>query len=93
MPFEFEFTQRFKTAYDSKTLKQREQIKNALRRLKENPRHPGLHTHLVQGAPGVWECYINSGWRITFEYSAGSIIVLRNNCCHDAVLRKKKGAY
>jgi hypothetical protein len=57
--------------------------------LAENPRHPGLHTHRVQGAPGVWEAYVDDANRVTFHYD-GPRIVLRNNCSHDILNRHRK---
>ena len=50
--------------------------------LSVNPRHPGLHTHRVQGRRDVWEAYVDQANRVTFQYGADSII-LRNNCSHD----------
>jgi hypothetical protein len=52
--------------------------------LGDDPRHPGLHTHRVQGAPGVWEAYVDNANRVTFHYDEGAI-VMRSNCNHDIV--------
>jgi hypothetical protein len=57
-------------------------IARCLELLADNPRHTGLHTHRVQGAPGVWEAYIDHANRITFHWD-GPVIVVRNNCNHD----------
>jgi len=54
--------------------------------LADNPRHPGLQTHRLQGSPGVWEAYIDQANRVTFHYD-GSVIVLRKNCNHDILSR------
>jgi hypothetical protein len=51
-----------------------------------DPNHPGLHAHRVQGAPGVWEAYVDDANRVTFHYASGTI-VMRNNCNHDIVRR------
>ena len=61
-------------------------IARCLELLADNPRHPGLRTHRVQGAPGVWEAYVDRANRVTFHYD-GSTIVLRNNCNHDILHR------
>jgi hypothetical protein len=61
-------------------------IARCLALLAENPRHPGLHTHRVQGSAGVWEAYVDSANRVTFHYD-GPKIVLRNNCNHDILRR------
>jgi hypothetical protein len=57
-------------------------ILRCISQLDENPRHPGLHTHRVQGVQGVWEAYVDEGNRVTFHYEAGDL-VLRNHCNHD----------
>jgi hypothetical protein len=54
--------------------------------LADNPRHPGLNAHRMQGQPGVWEAYIDQANRITFHYEDGKI-VLRKNCNHDILRR------
>jgi len=57
-------------------------IARCIELLGDNPRHPGLHTHRVQGTAGVWEAYVDRANRVTFHW-AGPAIVLRNNCNHD----------
>lgn len=71
-----------------KTLQKR--ILKAVRFLANNPRHPGLQTHLVHGANGdgpVFEAYIDDANRLTFHYGPEGQIVLRNNCNHDIIKR------
>jgi len=55
-------------------------------RIEENPRHPGLHVHSVQGTAGVFEAYVDQGNRVTFHYESGDV-VFRNHCNHD-ILRQ-----
>jgi toxin HigB-1 len=55
-------------------------------RLAENWRHPGLHTHRVQGRQGVWEAYVDDGNRVTFHWDDDTI-VLRMHCDH-SILRR-----
>jgi hypothetical protein len=64
----------------------REAIARCVQLLGDNPRHPGLHTHRVQGARGVWEAYVDQANRVTFHWEAGTI-VLRRNCNHDILGR------
>jgi hypothetical protein len=61
-------------------------ILECIKRLTDNPRHPGLHTHRVQGSPGVFEAYVDDANRVTFHYENGTI-VLRNHCNHSVVSR------
>jgi len=56
-------------------------------RLGEDPRHPGLQTHRMQGRPGVWEARVDQGNRVTFNYESDGSITLRMNCNHDVLSR------
>lgn len=77
----------FKRRLDKKTPEQVGPIVECIKRLTENPRHPGLHTHRVRSAgPGVFEAYVDTANRVTFHWQ-GADIVLRNHCNHD-VLKK-----
>lgn len=82
----FDVTGAFERAYRRKTPQQQARVDRALERLAANPHHPGLQVHRVRGTAGVWECYVNGGARITFEFGPAGVIVLRNNCGHDAAL-------
>lgn len=55
--------------------------------LAEDTRHPGLHTHRVQGPPGVFEAYVDASNRVTFHYDDDGRIVLRNHCSHAILAR------
>ena len=57
-------------------------IADAVTQLRTDPHHPGLRTHRVQSAPGVFEARLNKGNRLTFHWDGG-VIVLRNHCSHD----------
>lgn len=83
---ELELTRKFERQYRKKSPEKREKIEKTLSLLETNPRHPGLHTHKVQGTFDIFECYIDDSHRVTFEYGKNRI-VLRNNCEHNAVLR------
>jgi hypothetical protein len=62
-------------------------ILRCITRLEENPRHPGLNVHEVEGTDDVWEAYVDDKNRITFHME-GPVIVLRNNCNHDIVRQR-----
>lgn len=83
---EIEVPPQFRRIAKKKELALRLAIARCVELLAENPRHPGLHTHRVQGAPGVWEAYVDGANRVTFHYD-GPKLVLRNNCNHD-ILRQ-----
>lgn len=79
-------TKRFKRRFERKTPQQRAAIMRTLARLEENPRHPGLNAHPLRGSGGVWEAYINTGDRVSYQRD-GDRLILRMNCNHDEVLR------
>jgi mRNA-degrading endonuclease YafQ of YafQ-DinJ toxin-antitoxin module len=82
----FRLTNRFEKKYLNKTVSEQDKVDETLDTLEQNPKHPGLHTHRVQGTKRIWECYMDDSLRITFEYGKRCII-LRNNCKHNIVLR------
>lgn len=77
---------RFKKVLDRKPAKLKAAIVECLQRLANNPRHPALQTHRVQGVPGVYEAYVDKANRVTFEWD-GPAIRLRHNCNHDILKR------
>jgi hypothetical protein len=82
-PFRPTILPRFKRARRRKSQDMRQSIDDCVELLLENPRHPGLHTHRVQGTRRVWESYVDYANRVTWEYGEGDIVILRNNCGHD----------
>lgn len=62
-------------------------IAQTIKRLADDPRHPGLRVHRVGGADGVWEAYVDGSNRLTFSYGVDGEIVLRNHCNHDILRR------
>lgn len=82
--FRLEILPRFKKARRKKTPDMQEAIDWCVSRLSENPHHPGLHSHRVQGTRHVWESYIDQANRVTWQYGEEpQSIVRRNNCTHD----------
>ena len=77
----------FDRRFGRKTPAQRAKVEATLRLLAEDPRHPGLHTHKVEGYGGVFESYVDDSMRVTWEWEQGGGILLRNTCQHDPVLR------
>lgn len=79
-------TPRFKKVLAKKDKRMQDAVRACILQLAENPRHPGLQAHRMQGHSGVWECYVDAGNRVTFHYEDNTI-VLRNNCNHDVLNR------
>jgi mRNA-degrading endonuclease YafQ of YafQ-DinJ toxin-antitoxin module len=79
------------SAFKRTALKKEPRMQAAIARcvalLTDNPRHPGLHTHRVQGTRDVWEAYIDNANRITFHYDEDGRIIFRKNCNH-SILRR-----
>ncbi len=50
------------------------------------PPAPSLRMKAVKGTNGIYECSVNMDIRITFEFVAQNIILLRNIDYHDAAL-------
>lgn len=71
----------FKKALAKKPAAMQGAILECLARLDENPRHPGLHAHRIQGHPKAWEAYVDRANRVTFHYEAGDL-VMRRHCNH-----------
>lgn len=82
----YEVTKPFKKRLKKKPPAMQGAILECIMRLAENPRHPGLRTHRVQGQDGVFEAYVDGGNRLTFHYE-GDLIVLRSHCNHDMLER------
>jgi hypothetical protein len=77
----------FKRELARKPVDMQAAILECVNRLGENPRHPGLHTHRVQGTRGqVFEAYVDRANRVTFHWE-GPDIVLRKHCNHDILRR------
>ena len=81
-----EFSRRFVRQYGLLPLAIQRKVKKALRLLDADFRHPGLRSHPVEGAPGVFEAYVDQKYRMTFERHSDTFI-MRNVDNHDECLR------
>jgi hypothetical protein len=74
----------FKKRFQKKETGMQAAIMETVKRLADNPRHPSLQTHPVQGTknPKVFEAYVDKRNRVTWHWDEG-IIVLRSHCNHD----------
>jgi mRNA interferase RelE/StbE len=87
-PFQPEITPAFKRSLRKKPKQMQQAIAEAVGRLLEDPRHPGLRTHKVQGTARTWECRIDQANRITWEYGDDDTSIrLLMNCNHDILKR------
>lgn len=81
-----ELTNRFVLQYGKLPAAIQRKVDKALRSLDANFRHPGLRSHPVERAPGVFEAYVDIKYRMTFE-RRNDTFILRNVDNHDECLR------
>jgi mRNA-degrading endonuclease RelE of RelBE toxin-antitoxin system len=79
------FTERFVKQYERLPKSIQGKVDKALRLLDADFRHPGLRSHPVEGARGVFEAYVDAKYRLTFERH-GDVLVMRNVDNHDECL-------
>ena len=77
---------RFERNYVRLPKAMRDKVDKALQLLDTNFRHPGLRSHPVEGAPGVFEAYVDVKYRMTFERH-GNTFIMRNIDNHDECLK------
>lgn len=86
-PMEIESEPSFRKRLQKKPREMQEAIIRCCQQLADDPTHPGLQSHRMQGHPGVWEAYVDAGNRVTFHFADGRL-VMRNNCNHDSLRRR-----
>lgn len=80
------YSNRFLTNFGKLDLNSHLVIREAIKKLAEDPRHPSLRTKRVQGTRFIWECSASVDLRITWQYDGHGVILARN-CGHlDRVL-------
>ncbi len=81
-----ELTERFVRQYSQLPSTIQKKVDKALISLDADFRRPGLRSHPMGSAPGVFEAYIDRKYRMTFERH-GDTFVMRNVDNHDECLR------
>ncbi|MBS4031605.1 MAG: type II toxin-antitoxin system RelE/ParE family toxin [Clostridiales bacterium] len=78
-------TSRFKRLIKKLPEEIKERLKDTLRQLQENPKHPSLRSKPYKSIPGVFESSINMKYRILWEYDTKTktIIILLAVGDHD----------
>jgi len=79
-------TARFQRSYRDLPSEDQKRVREALRRMSADLRHPGLHVKRIRGTKGIWEARASRALRLTFE-SEGDAIILRNGR-HDETLTR-----
>jgi len=83
----FEYTPRFKRAYQKLGPDDRRRVDEAVRRFAADPAHPSLRVKKMRGMPDVWEARASDSLRMTFQRD-GERVILRNVGAHDPTLRQ-----
>ncbi len=81
-----ELTERFVNQYAQLPGTIQSKVDKALALLDADFRHPGLRSHPVESAPGVFEAHVDRRYRMTFERH-GDAFIMRNVDNHDECLR------
>jgi len=79
-------TSRFKRAYKSLSNDARGRVKEALRTLAVNIKHPSLHVKKIKGTKDIWEARAGLDYRITFQI-VKDYFILRNVGHHNPTLK------
>lgn len=76
----------FKKRLRKKPPRLKDAIFRCLKRLGDNPQHPGLQVHPIRGTNGeVWEAYVDRKNRVTFLRGDNGTLVMLNHCNHDII--------
>lgn len=83
MSFQFTFTDRFQKHYKNLSANEKQQLKNKLELLAENPMHPSLRSKRIQGTNDLYESSVNMDIRIIWFYDGNTMIILVDIGHHD----------
>ncbi|MDO8530866.1 MAG: hypothetical protein Q7T26_01665 [Dehalococcoidia bacterium] len=79
-----QFTEQFVKQYARLPTSVQRKVDKALSLLEKDFRHPGLRSHPVEEAEGIFEAYVDAKYRMTFE-RRGNAFVLRNVDNHNGL--------
>ncbi len=79
-------TERFVRQYGRLPKSVQGKVDKGLRQLDAYFKHPGLRTHPVEGAAGVFEAYVDAKHCMTYE-RRGNVLVMRNVDNHGECLK------
>lgn len=79
-------TARFKKAYKSLPEEVKVRVREALRKLADNPRYPSLQVKKIKAVKDIWEARVSLDYRMTFQIIR-AYYILRNIGHHDSTLK------
>jgi mRNA-degrading endonuclease YafQ of YafQ-DinJ toxin-antitoxin module len=62
-------------------------VREVVKLLAQNSKHPSLWTKKIQGTRGIYEASANMDLRMTWQYQGEGIILMRNCRHHDRTLK------
>ncbi|MCD8307167.1 MAG: type II toxin-antitoxin system YafQ family toxin [Clostridia bacterium] len=83
MTYEITYSASFKKHFKDLTENEKNQVKNKVEILAQNPYHPSLRTKRIQGTDNLFECSINMDIRIIWYYENDRLIMLIDIGHHD----------
>lgn len=86
--FEFEFSDRFYDYLEGLPFDVKRRLKKVMEFLSTDPKHPSLRIEKIEGTGGIYSVRVTKGYRLTFEFKEGGVILLRVIGKHDEVYRK-----
>lgn len=81
-----QLTERFVRQYERLPRSIQRKVDKALRLLEWDYRHPGLRSHPLEGAGGIFEASVDAKYRMTFQ-RRGDVLLMRNVDNHDECLK------
>lgn len=79
-------TARFKKAYKSLPEEVKVRVREALRKLADNPRYPSPQVKKIKAVKDIWEARVSLDYRMTFQIIR-NYYILRNIGHHDSTLK------
>lgn len=82
MNIKLTYSKKFKKRYSSLNDKEKKQLQTKLKIFTQNPKHPSLRTHKIQGTV-FWEFSVNMDIRVVWFYENNELIALVDIGHHD----------
>ncbi len=76
MAYKLTFSPRFEKNYKKLSKAEKQQVKDKITRLSEDPMHPSLRTKRIKGTDNLFECSVNMDIRIIWYYEDDMLILL-----------------
>ncbi|MCD8285913.1 MAG: cytotoxin [Clostridia bacterium] len=83
MIYEITYSASLKKHFKDLTETEKNQVKNKVEILAQNPCHPSLRTKRIQGTDNLFECSVNMDIRIIWYYENDRLIMLIDIEHHD----------